>query len=132
MERDYGLQKVKENKMPEVKTSPFELDTLADKIVAEVKGAKEQFKDRKISNFKDVLSLVPFLVRLLENLSYKSEINKADKKVLAVKVLNRLIDVPALPEWAEEKLLGLLVDQVVEAFNQTLGKVWKTNKEEKS
>ena len=53
-------------------------------------------------------------------------------KVLAVKVLNRLIDVPALPEWAEEKLLGLLVDQVVEAFNQTLGKVWKTNKEEKS
>jgi len=46
------------------------------------------------------------------------------KKELAVEFINTKVDIPYLPEWAEEKVISLLIDLIVYMFNRTLGKHW--------
>jgi hypothetical protein len=46
------------------------------------------------------------------------------KKELAVEFINDKVDVPYLPEWAEAKVIALLIDLIVYMLNRTLGKSW--------
>ena len=46
------------------------------------------------------------------------------KRDMAVNIVNSLIDVPYLPEWAEEKLIGMLIDFGVYLLNEKIGHDW--------
>ena len=72
----------------------------------------------------DILRAITTVVRYIEYLAEQETILKANKKELAIKLLNKFVDVPWLPEGLEEVLFGFAIDAVVEAFNQTLGNLW--------
>ena len=93
-------------------------------LLEEVKNLKEDLKSTKIKTLKGIYEFIVFIVRFIEKLSKDQEIKKADKKVLAVGLLNYFIDIPWVPEAVEGRLLDMLVDLTVEVFNQTFGKMW--------
>ena len=47
-----------------------------------------------------------------------------DKKVIAVSLINSLVDVPFIPEFIEERIISLIVDYTVYMFNTYMGKSW--------
>ena len=46
------------------------------------------------------------------------------KRDTAIKLINNLVDIPLIPEFVEEKIIGLLVDFAIDMFNTYLGKDW--------
>ena len=48
----------------------------------------------------------------------------ADKRRIAINIVNDLIDIPLIPESIEAKLIGLLIDLVIYAFNELFGHNW--------
>ena len=48
-------------------------------------------------------------------------LNRREK---AVELINEAIDIIYLPEWVEEKIIGLLVDYSIAAFNWAWGHDW--------
>jgi len=47
-----------------------------------------------------------------------------DKRKFAIELINAIVDIPILPEFLEEKIIGLLVDFAVDIFNRKFGKRW--------
>jgi hypothetical protein len=48
----------------------------------------------------------------------------ADKKKLAVDIINKFIDIPILPENAEALLIGWVIDFFIGIVNKIIGKLW--------
>ena len=48
----------------------------------------------------------------------------ANKKDYVVKALNAVIDIPFIPEAIEAKIIGLIVDIVVDVVNKYWGHKW--------
>ncbi len=53
------------------------------------------------------------------------KLSSEQKRKLAVDVINLLVNVPAIPEWLEGKIIGIIVDAVVEFANDAFGKAWR-------
>jgi len=98
----------------------MDYDKKAEELVAkldEVKG-----KIAGVDSLRAALDIVPDVVALVE--AEASELAGADKKALAVAVLNRLIDIPLLPESVEAVIIGWAIDAAVSALNKLVGKAW--------
>ena len=50
--------------------------------------------------------------------------NGAVKRDWVVSTLNKSIDIPGIPEWTEELLIGLLVDYAISLLNRWFGHEW--------
>ena len=98
--------------------------SLLDDLQARVLSLKGYLKDNKVSSVQDVVKLINFLIRFVEDLSRKEEIQKADKEEIVIDLINRLVDIPKIPEFAERLIIQLVVKSIVEALNQNLGKNW--------
>ena len=48
----------------------------------------------------------------------------SSKRDTAVAIINSLIDIPFVLEWLEGRMIGLLVDFIVDLFNRKFGKRW--------
>lgn len=101
---------------------------IATELVQQIKHQVLEVKELNLGTFKGVFALVVLVVRFVERLACDGEIVKGDKKELAIQIVDQFIDIPFVPAIVEKPLLswivGLLIDQVVEAFNRTLGKLW--------
>lgn len=67
-------------------------------------------------NIKKIIQTISDVEEKYQQLDGKS------KKEKAVKLINDFIDIPILPESIEEKFISVIVDIIVEMFNQLL---WK-------
>lgn len=92
----------------------------AEELVAkldEVKG-----KIQGVGSLKAALDVVPDVVSLVE--AEAADLAGADKKALAVAVLNKLIDIPFIPESVETIIIGWAIDAAVAALNKLVGNDW--------
>lgn len=78
-------------------------------------------------NLSAIVALIADVVLRVERIVPEyGRLSSSEKKEAATKVLNELIDIPALPEWLEEKVFGLVIDALVMAMNKWFGKSWGT------
>ena len=118
----------------------MEINKLAAKVVAElkdgadivagIKAVKEAWASE--SNvlkkaFKAVsaaVSVITDVVQRVETLGADLKLAGAQKKELAVAVIDSLVDIPWVPEALEAQLIEFAVDAIVGAFNKKFGKGW--------
>ena len=82
------------------------------------------FIKRMTAGAGKVHNLAADVVHRVEELAANIKLAGADKKALAVKVINLLVDIPYVPESLEEIIFSYAVDAIVAAFNKKLGKGW--------
>ena len=116
------------------------ISELAGKVVEEIKDSADILEGVKAvkaawaseSNvikkaFKAVsaaVSVITDVVQRVETLGADLKLAGAQKKDLAVAVINTLVDIPWVPEALEAQLIEFAVDAIVGAFNKKLGKDW--------
>lgn len=100
----------------------MDYDKKADELLAGMKALKESIVS--VHGLKDAAELLPEVIKAVEAASADEEIIGADKKKLAVTLLNKLIDIPLLPEALEGMLIGWAIDAIVSALNKLFGKDW--------
>jgi len=54
-----------------------------------------------------------------------------DKRKLAIKIVNEIVDIPFVPETIEAWIIGLLVDFAVYLYNKWWGHRWLENRKVK-
>jgi hypothetical protein len=123
----------------------MEIKELAEKVLADLKDGVEIAEGIKAvkeawaseSNwmkkaFKAVragVDLISDVVERVETLGVDLQLAGDKKKELAVEVINRLIDLPYLPEAAEAVVISFAIDMIVAQLNRLaarkgLGKNW--------
>lgn len=70
------------------------------------------------------VELITDVVHRVEALGVKFALAGDKKKELAVAIINKLVDIPYVPEQVEAILIGFTVDAIVAAFNRKFGKAW--------
>lgn len=79
---------------------------------------------RMIAGVSKVHNLIADVVHKVEQLAAKVKLAGSDKRALAIKVVNLLVDIPYVPENIEAWVIGHAIDAIVAAFNKKLGKGW--------
>lgn len=118
----------------------MEIKELAEKAVADMKDLAEIADGVKAvkaawngeSNvIKKVFAAVSAAAALITDVIQRVEILGVDaalaggqKKELAVEIINKLVDIPYVPEQMEAVLIGFTIDAIVGAFNRKFGKSW--------
>lgn len=100
----------------------MDYDKKADELLEGMKALKGSIVS--VHSLKDAAELLPEVIRMVEAAAADEEIIGADKKKLAVTLLNKLIDIPMLPEAVEGMLIGWAIDAIVSALNKLFGKDW--------
>jgi len=100
----------------------MDYDKKAEELIEKVKSLKDSIIS--VRGLKDAAELLPEIVKAVEAAEADEEISGSDKKKLAVTILNRLIDIPFLPEAVEGMLIGWAIDAIVTALNKLFGKDW--------
>jgi hypothetical protein len=72
----------------------------------------------KLKNVKKIASTILNVVKAAEDLYSGYEKSGKLKKAWAVEVLNEKFDIPWIGEKTEAKILGILIDIVVEVWQQ--------------
>ena len=93
-------------------------------LLEEIKSFRTELKEHKVNSLRGAFDTVAFVVKFVENSAVKGKIAKADKKQFATDLINELVDIPMIPEIAEEKVIGVLIEAVVAFANQHFGKLW--------
>ena len=118
------------------------ISELAGKVVEEIKDSSDILDGVKAvkaawaseSNvikkaFKAVtaaVSVITDVIERVESLGSSLKLAGDKKKELAVEVINKLVDIPYVPEAAEAMMIDLAVEAIVGAFNKKFGKDWLT------
>lgn len=113
---------------------------LAEKAVADMKDAADVVKGvaavkaawaGESNLIKKAFSAVAAAVALMTNVIQHVEILGKDltlagsqKKELAVAIINKLIDIPYVPENMEAIIIGFTIDAIIGAFNRKFGTSW--------
>lgn len=102
-----------------------DLEKMAETIYADLKATVEAVaKAHGLRGFGLVIPMVLTSVESLARGITNGALTGDQKKDIAVRVLNRFIDLPVLPEWAEAKVIALAVDWFVGFFNRSFGRGW--------
>jgi len=98
------------------------IEKLADEITNELLHLKEEVK--KVKGVKGVINVLPDVVKAVEVSASNVKLASDAKRELAIVIINKLIDVPYVPEVGEAVLIGLAIDTLISAFNKLFGKNW--------
>lgn len=93
----------------------------AEVLERELVGLKETVVGAK--TLKEKILVVPDVVKHVEVAGKQLKLAGHLKRELAVHLINRVVDVPFMPENIEAILIGFVVDAVVAAYNKH-GKDW--------
>jgi len=89
----------------------------ADSIIA---NSKELLSDIKEGGVK----YIPIAIKSVEIEAIKDGFKGDDKKRLAISIINKLINIPVIPEWLEGKIIGFAIDAIITTLNKFFGKDW--------
>jgi len=93
-------------------------------FVASARSVKEAIKaadgifKKAFAGAKAAAAVISDVINHVEEIGAVLEMAGAQKRALAVSVINTLVDIPLLPESGEAALIGFMVDLVVAAYNQ--------------
>ena len=90
---------------------------LADKLMGDAAHLREVFRAAR-GSLRGTIRQIPAVVEAVERLAKDTQLVGDQKREVAVIILNRLIDLPWIPEKVEAVLFGLVVDAVVAAYNR--------------
>lgn len=105
------------------KKNAEEIKALADKVMADFAGVKKEVSDFKGAGLKEIVANIPETVVAVEKFAKTVKLTGDDKKEVAVEIVNRLVDIPFVPEAAEAVIISFAIDAAVAAFNK-YGKGW--------
>lgn len=101
---------------------PVDIEKLAAETVEDLKDLKAEGK--KVKDVKSALQIIPAVIKKVEEISKNVKLASSQKKELAVAVINKLVDIPWVPEAAEAVLIGLAIDAIIAAVNKWFGASW--------
>ncbi|MFA5937644.1 MAG: hypothetical protein WC822_07255 [Candidatus Paceibacterota bacterium] len=96
------------------------MEELAKKLIADAQGELDELK--KIKDIHSAAEAVPQVVAFVEK--HAADVKGADKRALAVAIINELVDIPLVPERIEAVIIGWAIDAAVAALNKLVGKDW--------
>lgn len=76
-----------------------------------------------IVDFQKFIELIPDLVKQAE-LEISGYGSGVQRRQFVIDEINKIVDVPFVPESVEGSIIGIMVDAVVTAFNKLFGKKW--------
>jgi|SRR3972149_8533774 len=72
-----------------------------------------------------ILNLLPDILKAVELVAKRfPEFKAEEKKEVAIKLLNDLINLPYIPEWLEDNVIKMCIDVVVHTLNGFFGSNW--------
>jgi len=99
-----------------------------EKLLKDVQTAIDILKQNKDWNIDNINGKVDLLQSVIVEVEKTAQevggMLGAEKKELAVAILNKLIDIPILPEWVEAKVIEYIIDVVIALMNKWFGKLW--------
>ena len=99
---------------------------LLEEIVAKLKESHEVIKNLKGKSTYEImvalLGVLPDAVLCVEELGGK--LDSADKRELAIEACLQFINVKLVPDAIERKLLGAIIDVLINTLNKWFGKDW--------
>jgi hypothetical protein len=98
------------------------IEKLAGEIIAGMESIKAEAA--KVKGLRDALAILPDIIKKVEEVAKSASLAGNEKKALAIAVLNKLIDIPWLPEAAEGMIIGLAIDAIITAVNKWFRKAW--------
>ena len=87
----------------------------------------------RIGNFntesvKQAYEVITEVIKMVEEYSDKIKaLTGSEKKDLAVTAINKIVDIPFIPEFVEGALIGWSIDLAVELLNKVGGQDWLTS-----
>lgn len=100
-----------------------DIEKMADEIINSGKVIVDAAKG--IHGVDGAIKIIPGVIQEVELAAQKTQgMTSAEKKELAVTIINRLIDIPRLPESVEAVIIGWAIDAAVSALNKLVGKDW--------
>lgn len=102
--------------------STVDIPKLADEVMKTAKSAIDRIK--KVHGIDGFISAIPDVVKIVEAFSEKKALASADKKALAVEILNRIIDIPLIPESVEGVMISWGIELAISSLNKLIGKDW--------
>lgn len=116
-----------ENEKKAVKRfSNDEIDAIVDWLMKTIGPIGDKFQDIFNSfNFLKLMNLVIYLAGMIELAAKTFEgLTGPDKKKVLVRYLNRVIDMPVVPEIVEGWAIEFMIDQVIGWLNKLKGHKW--------
>lgn len=100
----------------------IDLDQLADEILNSGRVVVDAIKG--IRGVEGAIKIIPGVIQEVEAVGRKFSLAGKDKRALAVKVLNKAIDIPVAPEALEAVIFGFVIDACLALANKWLGHNW--------
>jgi hypothetical protein len=103
-------------------------DNVFENILEDLKENIELLKAIEKWNLEAVKLVWDIMLGVIERIEFYSEeledLNSEEKKDMAAELLNKLIDIPYMPEWLEAKLFDFSIDGAVQILNNLFGHKW--------
>jgi len=104
-----------------------------ENIIEDMQSKIEELKAIEDWNLESVKLVWEIILGIIERVEFYSEeletMTAEEKKDMAAEVLNKLIDIPYVPEFLEEKLFDFAIDGLVHVLNNLFGHKWLQNVE---
>jgi len=85
----------------------------------------KQNKDWSIESINGKVDILQATILEVEKTSKEvGGLSSAEKKQLAVDIINSLVNIPILPEWIEAKVIEYVIDIVIALMNKWFGHLW--------
>jgi hypothetical protein len=105
-----------------------ELEILSDELFEDLKDLKIRLgrfgKFDRSAVFETYDIIIDVIKNVEEHSTNMSKLSGSDKKDLAVLVINKIIDIPFLPEYFEGVLIEWSIELSVQIVNKIGGKDW--------
>lgn len=124
MEDTVSIEELSNKAIADVKDSATVLDGV--KSVKAAMAAEPNFIKKILAGVKAGVALITDVISHVEVVGTDLKLAGSSKRDLAVTIINKLIDVPYVPEALEAMVIGFAVDTIVNAFNAKFGKAWLT------
>ena len=108
--------------------TPEQLEQITLELLAEFEDIKIRLG--RIGKFspeavRECYNIIVDVVRLIEDYSANVQLlTGEEKKEVAVKMLNDVVDIPWVPEFVEASLIGWSIDLVIDLLNKYIGQDW--------
>lgn len=99
----------------------MDANAVADEIINAVEGLKSLSGTKKIG---DLINVAPIVLSAIETKATAMAMSSAEKKEVAVVILDRLVKIPGVPSKLKTVFFGHAVDAAIALANKVAGKKW--------
>ena len=104
--------------------TPEMLEQVYKKVQETIDGLKvnKDWSASGISGQVDILQAT--LVEVEKTANEVGGLPGEQKKKLAVEIINKIVDIPVIPEWVEAKIIEYIIDIMIGFFNKHFSHAW--------